>query len=98
MRWLVNNKPSLSTAHAVYDVLVDGCGATSSLSERRAFVSQWPECREYRFMGSLGFGGKVWWNGGCVYVTCYPEHLTPEREVIIECANDRLARIMERSQ
>lgn len=75
----------------VWAVLADECGAFTeddryahSVSEFKQF---WPECREFRFIGRLGFGGKVWANDGRVYVTCYPEDETPARRT----ANERLA-------
>jgi hypothetical protein len=51
-------------------------------------------CHEFRFMGALGFGGKFrnnGNNGNVPYVDCYPENETPERKVMIERANARLA-------
>lgn len=84
----------LALKHEVYGVLVDYCGAHNALSARRDFIASFPECREYRFMGSLGFGGKVWWNRGQLYVNCYPEHMTPEREVTIAATNKRLAALL----
>lgn len=53
-------------------------------------------CREYRFMGALGFGGKFRNNGNqnnTPHVDCYPEHETPERLAMIERANARIARL-----
>ncbi len=55
-------------------------------------------CHEYRFIGSLGFGGKFRNNGnhdGIPHVDCYSEDLTPEREAMIEAANKRLLAIFE---
>lgn len=68
----------------IYDVLVD-CGAAEG--DRDAFKRHWPDCVEYRFVGALGFGGKLWANSGRVYVTCYREDETPERLAFIEGAN-----------
>lgn len=73
----------------VWQVLVEECGAFEpQLDEMRAL---WPGCREFRFMGGLGFGGKVWANAGKVYVTCYPEDENAARHEMIERANKRLA-------
>ena len=44
---------------------------------------------EYRFCGSLGFGGKVW-RGPPPYVTCYREDETPAIKARMEKANRRL--------
>lgn len=76
---------------AIYDVLVEECGAWDSPDHREAFAVLFPGCVEYRFQGSLGFGGKVWANRGSVYVNCYLEDLTPERAEAIRRANARLA-------
>lgn len=73
----------------VWTILVEEAGAVES--DRPAFVHHWPACVEYRFVGKLGMGGKVWANMGDVYVTCYPEDHTREREQIIAACNGRLA-------
>ena len=48
-------------ANAVYDVLVQECGAAGG-HDRESFVSQQTtdEIAEWRFCGKLGFGGKFW--------------------------------------
>ena len=77
-------------ANKVYDVLVEICGA--HIGARSHFVSQQayePIC-EWRFSGHLGFGGKFWRNDGRMYVNCYREDETPERQAMIERANERL--------
>jgi hypothetical protein len=73
---------------SVWDVLVAECGARES--ERQDFMHHWPKCVEYRFCGSLGFGGKVWSNNGRVYVSCYQEDETPERRALVDQTNARL--------
>lgn len=75
----------------VADVLRDECGWRPTDNDMLGFAALWPDCGEYRFMGSLGFGGKVWSNRGRLYVTCYPEDRTPERQAAIDWANARLA-------
>lgn len=81
-------------AGQVYDVLVEIAGAPES--GREQFVQHFPT-REWRFMGLLGFGGKVWVHGfgtrfisPAIYVTCYPEEMNAERQEIIELTNARL--------
>ena len=84
--------------HRVYDVLVDLCGAVDDLGNRTQWACFWDkrhDLREYRFIGSLGFGGKFWVNSGRWYVTCYREDETIERLAIIEAANARLAALLE---
>jgi hypothetical protein len=84
-------------ANAVWSVLVTEAGASSDADDRREFVyHQTTEfVSEFRFMGSLGFGGKFWrgrrderW-----YVTCYPEHMTPDRRQIVADTNAALAEL-----
>lgn len=74
----------------VYDVLCTEAGASIALSD---FKAHWPACNEFRFMGTLGFGGKVWSGRGTrpPYVTCYPEDRTPERDQTISVVNQKLS-------
>lgn len=46
--------------------------------------------REFRFMGSLGFGGKLHGYHGPPQVSCYSEDSTPERVVLITQLNKDL--------
>lgn len=87
--------------NAVFDVLVQECGAGEWMRQifidtalgyaGRSFYSNNRAFQEFRFQGSLGFGGKLWydWNLN-LSVDCYPEDLTPERAGTIERANKRL--------
>jgi hypothetical protein len=78
----------------VYDILVEECGAHES--ERDSFIINQLEKdhpREWRFCGSLGFGGKFWRNSGRLYVNCYNEDATPKRLAMIEKANARLEKL-----
>ena len=84
------SEPTLTEAQAikVFEVLRD-CGAYPS--QREEFIrTQISGCREYRFMGLLGYGGKFWNNSGRWYVTCYSEDRNTERDAMIESANARL--------
>lgn len=52
---------------------------------------------EYRFMGSLGFGGKLRldsWRGAVV--TMYPEDETPEKRIQVDRINKDLGNISDR--
>lgn len=66
-------------ANKIYDLLVSIGDANES--ERGDFIYHHCEseygCKEWRFCGKFGFGGKYrsTWNG----VTYYPEDETPER-------------------
>lgn len=89
------NPMSAETANAVYDVLVAQVGASASDDARREFLHHQirSHMTEFRFCGRLGMGGKFYRNrgvrpdgtyGSSWYVTCYPEHLTPERQAAID--------------
>jgi hypothetical protein len=89
-------------AHKVYDVLVAYAGAADTASMRMQFDAFWGrrfDASEFRFCGSLGFGGKLWVStneaGIGWYVSCYPEDLTPEREATIQETNIALTRLLE---
>lgn len=48
-------------------------------------------CPEYRFQGSLGFGGKLVYDRSRGFtVTCYPEDETPERKELLKKVNTLL--------
>ena len=91
---------SPAALNAIYDVLVDECGAYDSADARSDFAVHWPACGEYRFQGKLGFGGKVWspTMRSAPKVTCYPEDRTDDWAAMIERANERLARVPLREE
>jgi hypothetical protein len=80
-------------------VLVEECGWQPSAADRDLFTYHYDkadrEPLEYRFMGALGFGGKLRMQGERLSVDCYPEDETPERQAMIERANRRLAELVE---
>jgi hypothetical protein len=82
-------------ANAIYDILVRECGAAEgrdwSYPGRAHFVAMLTCERptdEYRFMGSLGFGGKFYARD--MRVGYYGENRTPEREEMVRRANEAL--------
>ncbi len=82
---------SESTAGRVWTILVEECGASED--DRGAFVSNAGTrgVTEWRFQGSLGFGGKFYANSVDEFrVSCYPEDETPARARKIASANARL--------
>ena len=85
------------TAIKIYDeVLIPVCEASDCPADRDHFIiiqTDERECPEFRFCGSLGFGGKFWVNDGRFYVNCYREDETPKRRKVIEKANEKLALI-----
>jgi hypothetical protein len=83
-------------AARVYGVLMAHAGARDDHRGLEEFVDTWPHrSTEYRFMGSLGWGGKVWFDRGRVYVTCYPEDRTPDRDAVIQKTNERLTALTD---
>lgn len=78
-------------AHRVYSVLVTECSAAADDRSREVFVYSVTErnCREYRFMGSLGFGGKFWPRD--MRVSCYREDETDTRTAVLRRTNELLA-------
>ncbi len=87
-------------ADAVYDVLVEHCGAPDHPDSflRADFILRQMagSADEYRFMGALGGGGKFWNCNGRWYVNCYAEDLTDERLRMISAANEALAELRAR--
>ena len=83
--------------HKVFDLLVSIGGAIESMRDDFIFhhaTSETP-CDEYRFQGSLGFGGKYWLKTN--RVNCYREDESPERVAIIKQLNDELAKLVDRT-
>lgn len=84
-------------ANAIWDVLVEHAGASELGRSDFVDVETWQDCTEYRFQGSLGFGGKFWRNRDRWYVTAYPEDVRglPERQQAIDTANAALAELKQ---
>lgn len=81
-------------ANQIYDILVKFAGALERW--REDFVHRQEHgCCEYRFQGSLGFGGKFWNVGDRWDVTCYREDENPERRQAIQLCNAELAKLKE---
>lgn len=97
---------SKQQARCVLAILTQECGyLIRDPRDAEAFVSSivatagsdpWKVCREYRFCGALGYGGKFRNNGNnnnTPYVDCYPEDETPARLEMIGNANKQLAEL-----
>jgi hypothetical protein len=84
-------------ANAVWDVLVIHVGAYDSSNARADFILHQTTgfCPEYRFGGTLGFGGKIYRTDarGRWRVSCYREDETPERLHAMALANEALLRV-----
>ena len=86
---------STEQAEKVAAILREECGRRGNERDVHSFVYHVTrDCREYRFMGALGFGGKFRNNGNhdnTPYVDCYSEDETAERKKMIGRANERLS-------
>lgn len=94
-------QPALTDAEAdaVYALLVEHCGAYDREGSREMFVYHATRgCREYRFMGALGFGGKFYNDGRTWRVGCYPEDMTADRAERIDRANVALAKLYDETR
>ena len=93
-----------ATLEAIYDILVTLCGAPKDSDCRMMFVGcaeQHPSDRsfEYRFQGSLGFGGKVWlYNGEAPYVNCYQEDFSQAAKATIAQADAALKALVTKGK
>ncbi len=87
-------------ANAIYDLLIQHCGASSDDHDKRArwnFVQAHTReyVEEWRFIGALGFGGKFWNCNGRWYVTAYTEDVErrPDKQDRIDACNKALAEL-----
>lgn len=91
------------TAQELYDILADTVGVPTMKHEFIHRVDQalkTGDRLEYRFMGHLGFGGKLWLQSRAApYVTCYQEDETAHgRKMLISLANEDLAEAWAKHQ
>lgn len=84
-------------ANTVYDVLVKHAGASDQGREDFVLLEAEEEVNEYRFGGSLGFGGKFWNYRDRWSVTAYPEAVKahPELQGRIDTTNAALAALKQ---
>ncbi len=91
-----------ATLRAIYEILIRTCGAYDAADAYLQFIVAADRFSalhsfEYRFQGSLGFGGKVWlYNGDYPYVNCYREDQTPERKKAIAQADQALRELIQK--
>lgn len=81
-----------SRAEAVWAVIVAVCGADPEGRGDFVFHAIRGPLPEYRFQGSLGWGGKVHLKSP-PQVSCYSEDENPKRRRMIDSANELLAAI-----
>jgi hypothetical protein len=84
----------------VWNVLVRHAGASSSEDARADFVQNhvhavsiattWWIQEEWRFMGSLGWGGKLYCEPESFRVGCYLEDRTSHRDAVCKSTNEVL--------
>lgn len=84
-----------ATANKIWDILVAHCGASERGREDWIGTNHYHGITEYRFCGSLGFGGKFW--ADRFKVSCYMEDETPERLKAIVEANRLLKEVRDGS-
>jgi hypothetical protein len=84
--------PNRRLAREIYKLLVSLAGADDREDVRERFVSYLTEDEnpEWRFCGSLGFGGKFHASNSKWWVSCYREDETPERLEVIRKLNKAL--------
>lgn len=82
-------------ADQVWSLLVREAGAREDeRADFVAYVSEPNRSHEWRFMGLLGGGGKLYVNtNNGVHVGCYAEDETPKRRAIIDVVNAALRRM-----
>ena len=93
-----NGPISPEVASRIFDALVAHASACNTGWSRRDFIqilSRQSGCREYRFQGALGFGGKFWNDSGRWRVTCYSEDETVERLKSIAVTNAALRELWD---
>jgi hypothetical protein len=87
---------TVQEARAVYEFLVAEAGAPAFPEDVGSFVAEFTgesPTNEWRFQGSLGFGGKFRFPR--MTVDCYPEDETAERLDAIKRTNARLATVFQ---
>ncbi len=88
------------TAEDLWKVIEKHCGAEGMKEDFMRHAAEALDRRErleYRFKGSLGFGGKLYLDmDGRARVSCYSEDETPERRKAIDAANRMLQRLSGR--
>ena len=82
---------SKDQSNLLFDQLRFFCGASEKQRDNFVYLfSKAAPPTEYRFNGSLGYGGKFRNNNNGVYVDCYQEDETPERLSDIEKCNEQI--------
>lgn len=80
------------TCKNIYSYLVQECKAHETLMSDFVHHVSSRKTGEYRFQGSLGFGGKFYW-GDSWRVSAYTEDMTNDLRSLIERVNKELSRM-----
>lgn len=86
-----------TAAHRVWDVIVEKAGARESDREDgvRYLTTASDFAHEFRFIGLLGFGGKVRFSDEHgAWIDCYREDRDEVKDAILSHVNERLALIV----
>ena len=101
----IPTKAQTARANKIYSVLVELAGAYDHESDRWQFASHLAEVEaaeldhtlpsgageEFRFGGSLGSGGKIWYGTSRGWrVNCYRKDETPATDTVIRATNASL--------
>lgn len=85
-----------TTANKIYDILVVTCGASDTIRDYFVQKQTTERCKEFRFQGDLGVGGKFRRpRGRFWYVDYYQEDKTPMRDAQEDLANIMLQRLWQ---
>ncbi len=88
---LIGTQLTEEQANKVWDILIEVGGAIKDEHWRDMFVRYaTDDLVEFSFQGYLGFGGKIYGGVRGVFVDCYHDEHTPERDRIITEINEKL--------
>ena len=82
--------PETAFYYKAYDLLIEHCGVRASYEPGKEVFTRYfieEHGHEWRFQGSLGFGGKFWHRPSDWDINCYIEDMTPERRDTIKKVN-----------
>jgi hypothetical protein len=85
---------TFEVANSIVDILIEHCGVAANRKKTIVEDLMWTQPTEYRFQGALGFGGKLYnedYRESRLKVSCYPEDKTPEIDLMIQTANNKLS-------
>jgi len=72
----------------LYEILINYAGASESGRDMFIHAHTKSDCKEYRFQGKFGFGGKFW--SHYLDINYYSENTTKELDRLQEIVNDKI--------